>query len=44
MMKCNGIGSMFGEVKFGKKKDMPDDAKIKLKWKTIQFLLEHKRP
>eukprot|EP00347_Sterkiella_histriomuscorum_P010425 403376350 len=28
----------------GNKKAMPEQAKIKLKWKTIQYLLENKKP
>ncbi|CDW78050.1 ef hand domain containing protein [Stylonychia lemnae] len=28
----------------GNKKQMPEQAKIKLKWKTIQYLLENKKP
>ena len=27
----------------GNKKSMPEQAKIKLKWKTIQYLLENKK-
>jgi hypothetical protein len=34
---------MFGKVEFEDKKDLPEQAKIKLKWKTIQYLLENKK-
>ncbi len=34
---------MFGKPEFGDKKTLPEDAKIKLKWKTLESLLENKR-
>ena len=43
MVKFNGSKDMFGKLEFGEKKNMPEDAKIKLKWKTIQYLLENKQ-
>jgi len=26
---------MFGKIEFGDKKTLPEDARVKLKWKTI---------
>ncbi len=43
MIKFQSTSDMFGKLQFGDKKDMPEDAKMKLKWKTIQFLLENKK-
>lgn len=34
---------MFGKIEFGDKKTLPEDARVKLKWKTIQYLLENKK-
>jgi len=34
-IKFNNPTEMFGKVEFGDKKTIPEDAKIKLKWKTM---------
>jgi hypothetical protein len=34
---------MFGKVEYGEQKTLPEDAKVKLKYKTLDCLLKNKR-
>ena len=42
-VKFNNQQETFGKMEFGNKKTIPEDAWVKLKWKTIQYLLENKK-